>query len=70
MEVVCSRLNHNGQLAIVGTRNGSVLVVDLRKGDIIDQWSSLDDPVVQIELTTDYTMCYALHEDNKVSAQI
>ncbi|KAL0277292.1 UNVERIFIED_CONTAM: hypothetical protein PYX00_004631 [Menopon gallinae] len=34
-EVTCAKMNHNGQLAIVGSADGFVLLADIRKNEVI-----------------------------------
>lgn len=56
-------MNHNGQLALVGTREGTVLLLDYRKNDIIEKWTYHKYPVTQIEIAADYTHFYSLAND-------
>lgn len=65
-EVTCAKMNHNGQLAIVGTADGFVLLVDIRKNEVIDKWETHSGAILHMELTADYTSVYTLGEDNKV----
>lgn len=63
---LCSSFNHNGQLLVTGLSNGNVLIHDLRRNEIIDNLNCHSSPVIDIELTSDYTNICALSEDGKL----
>lgn len=56
-------MNHNGQLVLVGTKEGSILLMDFRKNDIIEKWTNHQFPVTQLEVTADYIHVYSLAHD-------
>lgn len=62
-EATCVKINHNGQLILVGTQEGSVLLLDYRKNEVIENWSNHQYPIVQLEITADYTHFYTLARD-------
>ncbi|KAK6633042.1 hypothetical protein RUM43_012785 [Polyplax serrata] len=62
-EATCVKMNHNGQLVMIGTQEGSVVLLDFRKNDIIEKWSNHHHPIIQLEMTVDYTHVYTLARD-------
>ncbi|OXU22099.1 hypothetical protein TSAR_010752 [Trichomalopsis sarcophagae] len=66
LTALCSSFNHNGQLLVTGLSNGNVLIHDLRRNEIIDNLSCHSSPVIDIELTNDFTNICALSEDGKL----
>ncbi|KAL7295358.1 hypothetical protein TKK_0011243 [Trichogramma kaykai] len=66
LTALCSSFNHNGQLLVTGLSNGNVLIHDLRRNEIIDNHNCHFSPVIDIELTNDFTNICALSEDGKL----
>lgn len=56
-------MNHNGQLVMIGTQEGSVVLLDFRKNDIIEKWSNHHHPIIQLEISVDYTHVYTVARD-------
>ena len=63
---LCSTFNHNGQLLITGLSNGNILIHDLRRNEIIDNFNCYSSPVIDVELVNDFTNICALSEDGKL----
>ncbi|KAK0183182.1 hypothetical protein PV327_001249 [Microctonus hyperodae] len=61
-----SAFNHNGQLLITGLSNGNLLIHDLRRNEIIDNFNCHSCPVIDVELINDYSKICALSEDGKL----
>ena len=66
LTALCSSFNHNGQLLVTGLSNGNVLIHDMRRNEIIDNLNCHSSPVIDIELTNDFTNICALSEDGKL----
>lgn len=45
LTALCSTFNHNGQLLITGLSNGNILIHDLRRNEIIDNFNCHSSPV-------------------------
>ena len=52
LTALCSTFNHNGQLLITGLSNGNVLIHDLRRNEIIDNFNCHSSPVKKLKLGT------------------
>jgi len=63
----CCTFNHNGQLLVAGCSDGVVRIFDLRRSDCIDSWTAHQGETLAIQLTADFTACYTLGSDGKVS---
>ncbi|XP_049957291.1 WD repeat-containing protein 91 [Schistocerca serialis cubense] len=59
--------NHNGQLLIAGCNDGSVRIYDVRSSDCIDVWPAHQGAIESIEMTADFTACYTMGRDGKLS---
>ncbi|XP_074107979.1 WD repeat-containing protein 91 [Cotesia typhae] len=66
LTALCSVFNHNGQLLITGLSNGNLLIHDLRRNEMIDNFTCHSSPVIDIELINDYTNICILSEDGKL----
>lgn len=66
LNALCSTFNHNGQLLITGLSNGNVLIHDLRRNEVIDNFNCYSNPVIDIELVNDFTNICTLSEDGKL----
>lgn len=66
LTALCSTFNHNGQLLITGLSNGNILIHDLRRNEIIDNFNCYTNPVIDVELVNDFTNICALSEDGKL----
>lgn len=64
--VTCCTHNHNGQLLITGCSDGSVRTFDLRHAECVDQWQAHKGSVINLQLSSDHTLCYTLGMDDKL----
>ncbi|XP_012281601.1 WD repeat-containing protein 91 [Orussus abietinus] len=66
LTALCSTFNHNGQLLITGLSNGNILIHDLRRYEIIDNFNCHSSPVIDIEPVNDFTKICTQSEDGKL----
>ncbi|XP_046416281.1 WD repeat-containing protein 91 [Neodiprion fabricii] len=66
LTALCSTFNHNGQLLITGLSNGNIVMHDLRRNEIIDNFNCHSSPVIDIELINDFTNICAQSEDGRL----
>lgn len=66
LTALCSTFNHNGQLLITGLSNGNIIIHDLRRNEIIDNFNCHSSPVIDIELINDFTNLCAQSEDGRL----
>jgi WD40 repeat protein len=67
--VGCCTYNHNGQLLVAGATDGVVRVFDIRKGECVDSWLAHEGSVLSLQLSADFTSCFTLGQDGKVSLE-
>lgn len=63
--VHCCSFNHNGQLLLAGTSDGSTCIFDLRSAERIATWASHAGSVFTAQFSTDETTCYTIGKDGK-----
>ncbi|CAL1273797.1 unnamed protein product [Larinioides sclopetarius] len=66
--VHCCSFNHNGQLLLIGSSDGTSSILDLRTSEIFATWPSHSGGVVSTEFSSDETVCYTLGADKKFTS--
>ncbi|GBN93581.1 WD repeat-containing protein 91 [Araneus ventricosus] len=66
--VHCCSFNHNGQLLLIGSSDGTSSILDLRTSEIFATWPSHSGGVVSTEFSSDETACYTLGADKKFTS--
>lgn len=62
----CGVFNHNGSLLIVGCSDGTVRIIDVRNGDVLEIRIAHEGPIVAIDITQDHNSFYTMGADHKV----
>ncbi|XP_054723207.1 WD repeat-containing protein 91-like [Uloborus diversus] len=61
----CCSFNHNGQLLLIGSSDGTSSILDLRTAESIASWTSHSTNVLSTEFSLDETTCYTMGSDGK-----
>lgn len=64
--VYCCSFNHNGQLLLIGSSDGTSSILDLRTSENIATWKSHAGSVLSTEFSCDETLCYTMGSDGKL----
>lgn len=61
----CAVFNHNGSLLIAGCSDGTVRIIDIRNGDVLETRSAHEGAIVALDITPDHNTFYTFGHDHK-----